>query len=871
MSIVAFDSNNPLLDFALKNLWGNPEENRQHQVKMARLSDYYGNVDNFGYMEAWRDLPKKGKLFHVFTLGGLDPGFWNFKTNRIRRNPLDRWVNLADLCALRGVMVKVHNTFGYSYSTAHAWVMCTYDGLTFIALEKLKTFPVPIEMEMFFRVYTPTVPVSRNEEALVPANNPFAYESMLYEFPNELSTFTARYNAYKKQPGFTFVYHNGVYFHGAPNQIPGLVLGDVVEIAHDPTVIRTELYRYNQLPGYYSELDNVRKLIIHPPKVADDFSFRYFDDNDYFVLGPKNFGLYFHRNSERSIRQLTHADVAISDYDLQIASGQHPDLKTLANDRILVLVRKTDWAYQWPWEANRVRYLYRLPDADILRAMTGARATVPEWAASNLEQGSAMTFTREQFRGLDREKATKALGYNASALVVSNTPVKVDYVPGTLGIEIPVSYRTACSAWEYDADGKLLGWWNMTNRLYFVPKYAKCKMVEFTLGTAGRNVDYKVVNGSTPVDPLVNVRVYVSNWSIVNQALAGEMVDVTGDSSVYTIENGTLLWKKLDAVNQRGVLLFNTKCLGYTFELDHIDHSLSFAQTHIYDGGGLIFPTAFANYSLWLNGHPLIDNVDWFFEDGYFYIINKQFIKEGAQQITFRADQFGPDQKLPVRKTELGFVDGGVIGRFERYNLRDDRVTRTVIGGRLFLTSDVPCAEKTSPSNLFDTLNGLPYMVKHTYTPVWYAEGYDNFAGYDDAQVSDKRIGDYMTLYATKPNKNAVVPNQQDKYRLFSPFLSVVVNAILNRLLIIPKLKTLEEGYSDQYVREQIKAYLWWLKYDPIPRKFDLRYFAVLPYANYGIQTVTSDELVFIRQVNRLFLDSVCHIEGHFQVNDNIR
>ncbi|MDG4870861.1 hypothetical protein P8631_22945, partial [Guyparkeria sp. 1SP6A2] len=79
----------------------------------------------------------------------------------------------------------------------------------------------------------------------------------------------------------------------------------VVEIIHDPTVIRAEFYRYDQLPGYYSEMDKVRKLILHPPKVEGDFSLRYFDDNDYFLLGPKNYGLYFHRNNERSVRQLT--------------------------------------------------------------------------------------------------------------------------------------------------------------------------------------------------------------------------------------------------------------------------------------------------------------------------------------------------------------------------------------------------------------------------------------------------------------------------------------------------------------------------------------------------------------------------------------
>ncbi len=866
MSILGFDSNNPLLEYAVKNLWGNPEENIQFQVKLVRITDSYGAIGTYGYMEKWRNLPKPDKFFHVFSVGGLDAGFWNFKTVHLRRNPLDRWVNLGDLCTRRGIQLDVYNPEGYEYSRSRAWVQMTYDGLTLIALEKTRTYVIPENKDMFFRCYTPTVSRAMNEQVTIPSANPFAYETMVYESPQEAQQFNARYLFFKNKPGFTFVYHNGAYFHGSPGQIPKLTIGDIVEFTHDPTVIRTEIYNYNQLPAYYSELDKVRKLILHPPKRPGDFTLRYFDDNDYYLLGPTAYGLYFSRNSERAVRQLTHVDVALSDYDVQMASEYHPDLKDLTRDRILVVIRKTDWEYQWPWESQRIRYLYRLSDTDILKAMTGERATVPEWAGAQLEQGPVMSFTREEFNELKREQAKEAFGYNASTLILSNTPVRVDYDPGTLGIEIPVTYRALCNVWEYDAEGKLLGFFNISNQLYYSPRLPECKMVEFVLGEAGRNVDYVVTNVDTAVNPVNDFRVYVSAWSISTQELVGELTDVTGDTSIYDVIDRMVVWKGLDVVNQRGILLFNTKCLGYEFELDHIDHSLSFAQTHVYEGGGLIFPIAFANYALWLNGHPLIDNVDWFFKDDYFYIVNKQFIKEGPQIITFRADQFSPNKNEPMTQTELGFVDGGVIGRFKRYNLRDDRVTRTVIGGRLFPTHEVPNAETTSPNDLWDPLNGMPYMVKHTHVPIWYVEPYNNFPGYVESGEVSQVMSDYLTLYAVKPNMDPVIHNQQDKYRLFSPFLSVVVNAIQNNLLVIPDLEGMEEGYTDQWVREQVKGFLWWLEFDPVIREFDLRYFAIMPYANYEIQTVTSDELVFIRQVNRLFLNSVCHIEGHFEV-----
>ncbi|WP_228493071.1 DUF7193 family protein, partial [Pseudomonas aeruginosa] len=80
-----------------------------------------------------------------------------------------------------------------------------------------------------------------------------------------------------------------------------------------------------------------------------------------------------------------------------------------------------------------------------------------------------------------------------------------------------------------------------------------------------------------------------------------------------------------------------------------------------------------AQIDIWMNGHPLIDNVDWIFDNGYCYIINKQFIQPGAQQFVVRCHDLWEDKERPKVETELGFVDGGVIGRFKRYNLREDR------------------------------------------------------------------------------------------------------------------------------------------------------------------------------------------------------
>ena len=869
MSTTVYDSNNPVVQYVEDNLWGNPEENHQHQVKLVRVTDDYGVSMNYSYMGKWRALPKINTFYHVFSAGGLHPGFWNFRNTMLYRNPLDRWINLGALCKVRGEQLDLYNAAGFQYSRSHCWVMVTYDGLVLIAVQKLKIYPLPKTDDFYFRCFTPSLAVDYGQVALDETGNPFAYQTLTFEGNSEVALFTARYNFFKSKPGFTGLTHNGAYYDGSPAELI-LQTGDVVEFWHDPTVIRVERYNYSDLKDYYSTLDQQRKVILHPPKQAGDFTLRYFDDNDYYVVGPNKRGLYLHRNSESTIRQLTHADVSIADSAVRSAGNHLADLADTSKVKILVLVRKTDWEYQWPDEHQRIKYLYRFDDTGIVRAMTGDRATVPEWTADGLESGAVMSLTRSQYPAVRRENSGLALGYNAATRVVSETPVRAPYIPGGRGVDVPATYRKSFSVWEYNADGQLLGFYNKSNALYYSPVNPQCAMVEFVLGQAGRRLDYIVTKDDVAVDLEYDLRVYTQPWNVNLGQLTGVPRDVTGDSSVYTFVDGKVHWVGLDKVNARGLVVSNSACLGYQFQLDHIDHSLSFALTEIYEPGGLISPTEFAQVDVWLNGHPLVDQVDWIYKNKSCYIINKEFIVAGPQTITVRAHGLHETADGPKFETELGFIDGGVIGRFGRYNLRRDRVTRTVINGALYLTDEVPRAETTAPTDLLSELNGKPYMVKHVYCPIKFVEPYQNYPLYDRSREVDRRVSEYMTLWLPKPTPG-VVPNLQDKYRLFSPLMNALVNGLINRLITLPSKAAGDTVFTEQSIRDTVNPYLWWLSVDPIHLKFDQRYFAVTPFANLGTLTVTANELLFLQQVNESYLDSVCVLEGYFLINNFVR
>jgi hypothetical protein len=282
----------------------------------------------------------------------------------------------------------------------------------------------------------------------------------------------------------------------------------------------------------------------------------------------------------------------------------------------------------------------------------------------------------------------------------------------------------------------------------------------------------------------------------------------------------------------------------------------------------------------------LIDKVDWIFDGVYFHIHNKEFLVEGPQHITFRAYGCHEDNGQPNSDRELGFIDGGVTGRFARYNLRCDRVTRTIINGALFMSDEVPRAERSVPGNQWNLLNGRPYMVKHSRVPIAKARPFDVYPELERSRETDQRVSDYLTLWLPKPLVTAdeiwwentqllppptasspVVSNLQDKYRLYSPFMNAVVNGILGGYITVPALTGGATAFANQDIQDAVKSYLGRLAYDPINLNYDRRYFAIVPFANFGIQTVTANELLFISQVNDLFLSSVCAIEGYFNVS----
>lgn len=922
---------NPLVDYSIKNMWGNPELDSQYQIKLARVSGLQGFVNDFAYTGKRRYLPTTLEFYHVFTLGGLDTGFWNLGNRQQSWYPMDAWVRASDYSTRRGVALDFYKADGSMFPRTQVFIMPCFDGTTLVCLPRNDNFPLPLDKNLYMHCYTTDINTSLISNENLPKFS-FGYSGGIYIQHEDMETVRLNYDTWKKfNMGMVSFYHNGTL---KPIDSVTLKPGDLIEACYDPSIEMILSYKYKGMPDYYSTLDEKRKVILFPGFKDVPRMYRYYDDCRFYVKNKRNNNAYYYnRNSEDAVRQLTHQDYGMAASYIEFLANrliaEDTSKKTTMNDiEIMVAYHATRWQFKLGPTSSRINDLYLLEDpVKILDAMTGSNSNVKEWQAATLEGSPTNHVLNSIAPKLTSELVREGLGYHGCSVAMSNSPLYMPAVtPGQpgfndiyptppytsgLGYEVPPTFVQSSTAYEYDIDGLLLRKQYVKNQEWYAPN-KDTAYVEWVLGKATTWLDWEVSHDDIKIRCGYGFRVYKAPWAIdpdwepkdpvpneikiskdgtnpypPNGAelkilkygetptdpdpslpeggkVAGPWVDIT-DTDQYRIENGYIVWN-FDTVNYVGMVVFDTAHLYNEFELSHIDNSLSFGITHQWPIGGPLVTIEPGQLDIWMNRHPLIENVDYIVDFPMVHIISKMWLVDGPQFIQYRGT--GLSKNGLVHTSELGFVADGVIGYNGRYNLRIDRPTKTIIGGRLYLTPTVDWAEDIHHGHNLNKLNGWPYEVKHIYSANKYVDWYNTYWGYDAALEVDKRVSDYLTEYATyKAPWSPILPYlEEDKYTLFSPFLSRIVNELVLGFLDAPKPSGLEVPYPDQTVYELIKPYEWMLKYDPITLGYDLRYFTVHPYSNLKKLTVTPDQMTFISVVNNLFLEGKIKIEGHFEV-----
>lgn len=850
----------PLLNYALNNAWANPQADRQHIIRLARVSRTEGDITYSEITMQRYMLPTIRENYHVFVVGQNHPWEWGFGNKYITPVPFDSWVPLTELMEKRQLVANLYLDNGVHLPTTGVYVRLCYDHNIIIAVKDFKRMSLGKNPQVYMRVYNNTY-----YESDTPETNKTAIQCFGGEMKNkaEVLGWQNRYLELKTQPGLTMAFVNGMWVDDFK---PGSYhVNDWVHVLHDRSVYRVVELKVGNLPTFMSEMDKKRKYIFHPAKALNpDNELVYHDDVDFFVVGASGKGVLFHKNLAANVRQLTHNDYSLSVPAMSNISSYHKDFGDSNNFKVYAMMRHGGFENKMVFEHHRVLELYKMKDGDILEAMVHVNSLVPEWTASRLESSDFMRLQGTELPHLTEALAASALGYNASTIVTTDSPLKVTLTPHTNYVDLPDTLMSNATIYEYDKNGSLLGYYFHPTGRRWVTANKECVSIEGYSGEATKSLSFLYGNDDVPLKPTYEARMYRTTW-IDGLPNHDTWEDVTNNPEIVVVKDNKIIWKH-NKVRYVGLVLFNDKFLGYSFNLNPPDMSYTFAFTYDWPFGGKLSKFPLGDVDIFMNKRSLINGLDYFVNFPRIVICNKEWMQGNSskgQDFVLRAYGF-PTEKMELQPvSEFGWVKSGLLSTNHRFNLRDDRVTRVIVNGGVYDRKDLPWAENAQVGKLgpkLNNINGKPYHVTNVMASVRNSTDYETYHGRDASMDLDNRVSDYLT--EKLPQLDIHDPSVGvDKYTLFSPFLNKVIHDIKLRIFIIGA-----NPISDDRLDKMLMPYKWWLDYDPCTKDIDMKYVVIHPHCLNTAISVTPEEYKVLNRIIKIYLNNRVQLSGHLNI-----
>jgi hypothetical protein len=760
------------------------------------------------------------------------------------------------------VLIDIYSDKGLMYPRRLAYFLYTDDGNLAIALEHLPTIGNFGTDDIYVRFYSneyfnrldmedPTDGIEYHY--VVPAN-----ASGINQLTNKLRTWQAK-------PGYVFTFVNGWRVNDLNTAT--VVKGDYVEMVRDASVERVEEFQVEDLPVFLSELDSKQKYLIHPARDGSDL-IRYRDDIDLFLMYKRtpfiHKGVFFHKNQEDAVRHVTHRDYSIPAVYVSRFVAMNPNWAVANQLTLQLVIRRSGMDKTLMSEAHHIQELYRLGEEDWLNAIIGTDAVVSVWRVEELEKSMYPGIMRAHAGTVTRQMVEEAYGYNTITKIVADTPQKVPTPKAW--VELPFALRGESTVYEYDGNGVLLNWYPNQNVQWYVPRSVDCRYIE---GIVGRGSEVQSTKYAANYKPPVGIAYRCYVCPIVNGVPNGDWIDVTDNGTYYDLLSGEMVWKVNPSEFYTAIKMDDT-FLTYNLHLNYQDGLLRFhlnVKEIRIDGilyNGLVeIPSGLLEF--WLNGHPIIEGLDWFMEDREFFIVNKQYrnFGEGGDVITVRSTGFCNADMSRVKESEFGFVEDGLLSRNNRWNLRDDKVIRVIADGRLFSSDELNWAEDRPTVRLDSVRNGAPYQVTEPLIPLrglTYAAAFDLRAL---AEATDLEIEDYMTtrIDEVDPPEVNLIPY---RHKLYSPFVGKIIHDLQSGYI---DSEPLMQAYTDVQVRQWCEPYVWLLKYEPTMKGFDERYVSISAHEHNVTTELPIYQYNFVARAIRVMLDDAIDITNSVTIH----
>jgi len=429
---------------------------------------------------------------------------------------------------------------------------------------------------------------------------------------------------------------------------------------------------------------------------------------------------------------------------------------------------------------------------------------------------------------------------------------------GQLIAQVPFFYEYDSTAFEYDENGLLLGYYIHTGDELYNCVSIKCKYVEFFHGVGASMIDEYHNKARVVINPNYDYRFYVKQAASNTSTLT--WMDVTGTSfyTIYpSIQGPTAVWA-IGNTNET-MIRSNKKFYLYTFKTMVTDGLFEFNINTVeqvnneYVSSKMQIPMG--ELDIFLNGHYLIENLDYYLDFPRVVITTKDYFKGDPitkdQEVVIRFSGLCDKQLNKTKPYEFGFIRNDVVSNNKIYNIRDDKVISIFIKGSIYLREELQFNENNPNFNLFDKMNGYPYLIKDTIAPIKSIVKRDV---YDYKKLSidvDKKISDYLTIKI--PEVEPVTLNPiLDYHNVFSPFICKILFDLKHGILDSPLFQT---QYNDDQLRTLIAPYLSLIKLDPtyVDNESNRDFIRIHPHHLNDTVSINAQQYVFLNRVVKLY------------------
>lgn len=857
-----------LRDHAVKNVWCSPEQDNQIIVSAQRITKPGGELVSFPIMTSRIALPKKDRRFHVYQIGQAHPSILGL----LPKSPtwaIQEWKPFSQAVENLPLFCELYTDDGARIALNRSYYMYTNQRALIFAVDVSGTTWSDYDVDqVYLRLYTNAF--YEADESNLLTDNTRCEGGQIYQI-SDILHYQARVSYFRnKADGQTLCFVNGV--HVDTIDLITTQVGDEVELVYDASIKRVVELTVSSLNTFQSVLDSEYKYLIHYPLTGSNV-IDFCDDLDVYVVkkeGVRFKARIYHKNRSNAVRMVTHRDYSVSVSQFRhIAErfseevlGEVFDLGAMT---LRFYIRNSGLTRPLVFDHNRIFELYKLPDAEILRAMVGVNSLVPEWQAAALENSAYVKLMRSAFNEIDSTLIEEAYGYNAIAKIIGDGPIAVRTPSQGRYAPLPMGAYEKSTVFEYDVEGRLLGFNHHPIGTNYYPLYLETTQIEAIVGLGAKTSSVWVGQDDLPIPSKFSYRVYACY--LVDGLVNNAWRDITG-SELYTVENGRLVWQNLET-DQWLMVRSDEKFLAYGIALSHTDGLLYFDLSEVISGEENALRVPMGDLDIWLNGRALIRDLDYTVEMPRVHIFNKQYLAQPAlsteQRVTVRFTGFASKDLKLKDAEDYGFVEHGVLSNNQRFDVRDDKVLRITVDGLLKSREALKFSESTLGVSVINALNGAPYQIKDVVVPLRGYTDDETYALRAKSEVVDKRVEDYLSVLLPEPTRNAVSAIA-DRHVLFSPFIShwvsILTSGEFNKTQI-------EKELTEMEVLELCQPFEYLLKNDPLNEALKLQYGYVVIHPTLE-NTHTSVDLYtyrFIKQVVTLYGRGHVNLSTHLVIN----